>query len=231
MPYTRKSRAPMRRKRKTYPRRKASLATQVKAIVNRTAEKKIKSGTWDETALSTLSQGSFYDPMAIEQGVGRYQRIGDQVRLQGLHIKGVVRNNGSNANYVKMIVFYAKDQANMSSAEDIFEQPSGDGATFSSVTGLNTIYTAFNKSLITVISSKVFKLSAADAVDGSDTRLFSKFIKLKDRLVRYEFSGTGANNCSPRLHIGWWAAESPDDTTTGQTVELSGLFRLFYTDV
>lgn len=229
MPYTRKPRKTVRRKR--YPSRKSTLATQVKAIVNRQAEKKVKYVTWDEAIISTLSQGAFYDPMEISQGDTATQRSGVQIRLQGIHLRGVLHNNGSNPNYVRMVVFYAKERADMTSASDIFESNTQDAAGFSTYSGLNCIYQPFNKALMNVLYTRTFKLAGNDAIDGSQTMMFNKFIKLKNRLVRFQGNTTGSDDVAPRLHVGWWAAEAPDDTTSGQTIELSGFSKLFFTDM
>lgn len=198
------------------------------------AEKKKKINYVDEVNVNTVSQGQFYDMLYIGQGTDSQTRIGDEIKASGLHIKGVLRNNSTTTtNYVRMVVFWSKDTTNYTSSSDLFQLNAGTSADFTNanVAGLNSIYMPLNKAQITPIYDKVFRLGMTTSDDGGDTIFFNKFLKLHNRRIKYEGSAVGATNLAPRLHLGIWASEAPDDTGAGTNVELSCIHTLYFTDV
>lgn len=230
MPYKRKyNRRPRRRRRS----RKSSVTPSnvrriARSVFNKNTETKMHQTHMNETSINTFQQGTFFDPMDIDQGTLSSQRIGNKINLTGFQFKGVLNNNGANTNYLRMIVFFAKDQSNFTGFSNIFASGSTE-ADFSSITGLDTMYYPMNKRLISVLHDRVYKLGSSSDLGLSNSRMFSKFIKLRNT-IHYNNTSTGADNVHPRLHVGIWAAESSDDTGTGQNVEVSGLARLWYKD-
>ena len=69
-----------------------------------------------EAAVSTLNQGTnWYDLTNIDVGTGPDNRIGREVRLKGIDIRGHLHNNGAGTNWARIAVFKAYEQTDMSS--------------------------------------------------------------------------------------------------------------------
>lgn len=233
MPYARRyvRRRRPRRIRRTRrsgvtPSRAARIAN---SVLNKRSETKVHTNTLNEVAIDTLSQGTFYDPLTINQGPAVNQRQGLKINLKGIQIKGFLNNNGANLNYVRMCVFFAKDQQDFTSASDVFTGSLGENFNFGTIPGMDAMYYPLNKRLMHVLWDKVYKVGPSGNNGLANGRMISKFIKL-NRVIRFDSSTSGADNVHPRLHVGMWAAESPDDTTVGQTVEISALIRCWYKD-
>lgn len=230
MAYYRRRRPTYRRRRRRIVRKpRTSVSRVVRNVVRNMAEKKLKTATAVESSLSTVSQGSFWDPIAISQGSTSYTRTGDTIMLTGMHIKGHVHNNSTTVpNYVRLVILQTRRAADFSAATEIFEAPSGD-SDFSSITGMRAVYHPISDRNIKVLYNKVIRLGTSTTT-GENTRMFSKWIKLNQKIIFNE-AGTGANETAPRLHIGAWAAEAPSDESTGEAVELSFLARTWFIDM
>lgn len=223
-----------RRYRKRYPLSKTQ-AKVVKKIATRACkrqqETKVHYTHRDESNESTLSQGTFFDPMDIDQGTAGDERLGNTIRAKNLHIQGVLHNTGSVCNFVRIVVFWAKDRQNFTNASgEFFVDNNGDPQTISSVTGLNAMYYPTNRALVTPLTDRRYRLGTGSAT-SDETRFFKINVPLKNKLIRYE-EGTsgGADNVSPRLHVLFLAAEGEDDTSTGENIEVSCMMRFFYYD-
>lgn len=223
---------PMQPKR-LFKKAKPTVATKSyvrKAILKDKQVKKFVASL-NEQALSTISQGSFVDPIAISQGDAANNREGDIIYVRGIAIRGVLHNNASNVNVVRMCCLLTREDANYSGATDLFDS-SAAASDFSTVAGLNAIYHEFDKSKITAKWDEVVPLGTTTDTAGNQVKEFKRYIKFPGRglKVRYLGTGTGANNVFPRLHLGFWAAEGPDDTSTGTDVEISMRALTFFTD-
>jgi hypothetical protein len=212
---------------------KSTVKKEVDRALAKRVERKVKWWSQDEASISTLSQGNnFQDVITIAEGTGAEERVGKAINLTGIHLKGVLKNNGASCNYVRMVLFrYMLPALTVDSTEGFFENSIGSRTDFTSIPGLNTIYTPFNSNNVKVIWTKVFKLASNSSVEGNDTAMFNMFKKLPNLKIEYEGPNTGNANVQPRLWLGVWAAESPDDTSTGQNVEISYVGRTFYTDM
>jgi hypothetical protein len=189
----------------------------------------------DESGLNSLSQGIFWDPMNLAQGTGGGERVGKQVRAQRLTIRGVLHNNSNSATqFVRMIVFWAKDRSSFSSAsgELFLNAIGGTGipSDVSAITGLDAIYMPTNPSLVTVLHDEVFRLGSASGT-GRDSQFYGVDLRLGNKLIQFE-EGTagGSENVFPRLHVFFVTSEAPDDTGIGQVVENSCVMRFYYHD-
>lgn len=217
-------------------RRRPTYKALVRKEINRTLAKRmeVKTKWWsqDEATVSTLSQGNnFQDIITVAEGTGAEERVGKCINLTGLHIRGVIHNNGGNCNYVRMVIFrYMLPSLTVDSTESFFENSIGSRTDFTSIGGLNTIYTPVNKNNVKVLYHRIFKLAPNTSTEGKHTQLFNKFIKLRNMKVEFEGPNTGNANVQPRLWFGIWAAESADDTGLGQTIETSYVGRTFFTD-
>lgn len=186
----------------------------------------------NEVALNTLNQGyNAYGPNII-QGTQSWNRIGNKVNLGGLHIKGIIKNNATTENYVRMLVIGYDGVRGTSILNELFraDQVGATGA-MSTINGLDAIYFPLNKVDIKVYRDKVMKLGGDGAgTAGSNTRMFSEFIKFNGRKIEYKGALTGVGNQNWIYSILFIAAEASDDTTTGQVVEMSMLERLYFKD-
>lgn len=220
---------PMRLFKKSKPN-VATKAYVRKAILK---DKQVKrfSTALNEQNLSTISQGSFVDPIAITQGDRIDNREGDTVYIRGIGIRGVLHNNASTVNVVRMCCVLTREDADFSAATDLFDSPT-DAADFSTVAGLNAIYHQFDSAKVTTKWDEVVTLGTVSDSTGNQVKEFKHYIKFPGRglKVRYLGTGTGAVQVFPRVHLGFWAAEGPDDTSTGTDVELSFRSLTYFTD-
>lgn len=202
-----------------------------KQVVRKNTELKCKQIAADEAAVTTIAQGAnMYDISSLTNGTAGGSRLGNEVRATGFHMKGILNNNSTTTtNYVRMIVCWVKDQADLTSVSGIFRLGTTD-TDFGSVTGLNTMYTPFSSAAVTVLYDKVIKLAPANTGGGgAESKQFAKFIKLNKK-IQYRSNANGTDTADNRLHFGIWAAEGPDDTTTGNTVEFSTMMRFWFAD-
>lgn len=216
-----------------FKKAKPEVATKsyVRKQIAATKERHYKAFALNEESLSTVTQGSFVDPLDIGQGDTINDRAGDTIYVTGIRIRGVLHNNASNINMVRMCLLQTNEDANFSAATDLFE--SGTGAVdFSTVTGLNTMYHDFEKQKIKVKWDQVVSLGTASDTSSAQVKYFDQFIRFPGRglKVKYLGSSTGAAQVFPRLHLGFWAAEAPDDTSTGTTVEVSMRALTYFTN-
>lgn len=216
-----------------FKKKKAEVATKsyVRKAIAATKQTCYRTFALDEQNLSTVTQGSFVDPLDIVQGDSINNRHGDTIYVKGIRIRGVLHNNASTINMVRMCLLQTQEDADFTAATDLFE--SGTSAVdFSSVTGLNTMYHDFEKQKIKVKWDQVVTLGTTSDTSGTQVKYFDQYIRFPGRglKIKYIGSSTGANNLFPRLHLGFWAAEAPDDTSTGTNVEISMRAMTYFTD-
>lgn len=220
-------------KRRSKKKTSQAFRQKVLGVLNRQLEKKQLWSTWNETAITTLQASAFYDLSAVAQGDANGNRTGNEIQASGFHFKGVLNNNSTSiTNYVRIVVFRAMaDNSDMSYAtSDLFAAANGIPQALSDQTGLNAMYYPIDKRLHKVYKDFVVKLAPNTATNGTHTKMIQFWIPLKGLKMYFEGSGTGDSNASPRLHFGMWTAEAPDDTSTGETVEVSGVGRFYFKD-
>lgn len=190
--------------------------------------------TWNhlnEIQLSTLTQGYLSTGPFLSQGIGSNQRVGNDVNIMGLHIKGAMHNNSVGQTFVRALVV-GYPGTNGDPSLNLFRN-NGNGTTagVSQVNGLDAMYYPINKLELHVYWDKVFKFSGADTGNaGSNTSMFNKFIKFGGRKVQYKGGGIGLGQQSWQYSVLWISADASDDTTTGTSVDLSYLEILHYKD-
>jgi len=227
---------PMRRRaRKPKGSGKPSVK-QVKSIVRRTINRSIETKQFwtqiDEQPLSNFSnQTSIQQLDGIFQGVGQSDRIGNVVKLQGLHIKGVINNNFTSTVFVRMVIFYTNSQTavtNLTGSELFL----GVGGVPVSTGGLllNAIYQPINKNLITVLADKTYRMGGSNESSGTCATVFSKFIKLYGKKIVFDGNGSGSGNMNKRLQVAFISANAADDDSGETTLDLSYIARLYYKD-
>lgn len=223
---------PQRRssKKKISSKQSRAMTTIAKRVLNKNSETKRSWLHFNETALTHVGVASFYDPIAISQGTAVNERVGNEIKLSGFHLRGAFNNNYEGVNYVRMMLFYYKDQADVTTASDFFEASGGSSLTSAASAGLNSIYYPVNKTKVQVMYNKVLKLAAASSDGTASTKFFNMFVKLHGRKVRFAGPATGADNVSPRLHLAFWISDAQDDFPSSQ-VEISAVGSTWYKDI
>lgn len=226
MPFKRVAKKSSMRK----PITKRDAASIVKRALRKNLEQKMYNISTSETTVSTLLQGdgtNWFSLVVPTQGTTNFARVGNQIRLQSLDIRGSLHNNATISNMVRMLIFYFRDNVTVSSASDIFL--AGASATdFASITGIDSMHYPLNNAKMTVLTDSVISLGPAGTYEAVKT--FRKRINLKNKLIKFEGNTAGVDNQDPQLYALFFAAEAGNDTGVGTTVELSHYSRVSYTD-
>lgn len=232
MPYARRRNT----KRKTYKRKRPSRRTNVRTIVKRelarNVERKSLFTTMDEISINTLAPTSYYDTIAaIAQGTAYNQRIGNEIIVTGIHLKGIFHNNSATDTvWVRVALFWYKGtDVALGAGSTIFETTTGGQTDLASLAGTRSMTWPLNKSAVTPLWDTTFKLAALE--DGAQhTTARNKFIRLHKK-VKYEAGSASGLLNQPRLCLGMWSSQSDADDAIGSVVEFSGFTRIYYTDM
>lgn len=217
------------------PRRRIKSSKAMKSLVRKTVRTYLKpevkqmTRSIDEASLNTLTQTpSAFSMCVIAQGTNDYERVGNKIKMIGLHINGILYNNTTTTNYVRMVVLNQQNPETdvTSTSTNILDV--NTITNISSIPGLNSIYAPINKLTYQVLYNRVFKLGSSSSTDGSQTTHFKKFIKLNKEIVYVGSSGSDCTRNNIRVLV--WAAEAPDDAALGVVVELSGYCSAYYID-
>lgn len=185
----------------------------------------------NEYQMNTLSQGYLTSGPLISEGIDDGQRTGAVVNVSGLHFRGVLNSNSSTDCFARcMVVGYPG--VNGDPTLNLFRNGQGGLAVgVNAINGLDAMYWPLNKMQLHVYVDKLYKLSAVGAGNaGASTRAFSHFVKFGGKKVQFKGNLTGSGNQNWMYSIIWITAEAPDDTSSGNTVELSQLERLYFKD-
>lgn len=190
--------------------------------------------TWNhvnEAQLSTLTQGYLSTGPFVVQGIGANQRVGNDINIMGLHLKGALHNNSAGQTFVRAIVV-GYNASNGDPTINLFRNTAtGATAAVTAVNGLDCMYFPINKLDLHVYWDKVFRFSSIEAGNaGQNTRMFNKFIKLGGRKVQFKATGIGPGYQNWQYSVIWISADASDDTTTGTSVDLSYLEIMHYKD-
>ena len=217
----------VRHKSAAQAKMKRTAASAARRAVMKMSETKVHWAHYNEKSLNTLTGFEVLDPAAVVEGSGQEERIGTEISPTGFHIKGVLNNNGSSANFVRIVVVKSMTRQNIATG-DWFAASTGLGQDITAVNGLDRMYWPIHKKVHQVLWDKVYRLEANGSTDKS--RFFNKFLKLGGKL-KFDGGNTGSEQSTPRYHIIYMAAETEDDTSLGQSVEVSAIHRLFYKDL
>lgn len=220
------------------PSARKTIGKIARQAVIRMAEKKIwRVANSEQTISSAVLGNNFANLSAISQGGGWSDRVGKEVRLQKIDIKGLLHNNASGTHVVRMIVGYHKDiNLGMSTTTELFESNANSGGPLTSVgigggDGVTALLLPINKAKFTVLVDRLIKVGANASIDGNNVRTFSVSKALKDAKITFEGTTTGSANQDKQLYIGFWTAEGGNDTAGGTTVEVSYISSLHFTDL
>jgi len=219
---------------------KKAVRSIVRKELRKDAEVKYVTNTANEFPVTVLGAANVLAVSQIGEGTSPYQRIGKEVNMIGCHIKGVVTNNGTVTNFVRFALVQSKDDNPVTAASLIFStggvattgtvatDQSGGYTTGAILSGLDTIYYKLSDAKLNVLKQWTIRLGKVSATDGTDSVLFSHFVKRKQKLL---YRGTGDGTCSRPIYLIVWAAEGPDDSTAGNLVELNAVINTYFTDM
>lgn len=220
------ARRPIRRRARTGPR---TVRRVVRRELRRSVEVKRHQDSWDEAGVSTLNQdpdGHIRNITRIPQGTAKTQRIGNQVTFIGLLLRGVLRNNSTGTNMVRIMVIRPRNTS-LTLDSSLLESGDADTPVTTGQTGLNAMYASPNKENYTILWDKVYSLAAGQL--RGDTVIIRKFFKMRSKAIWN--SATLAEPTKGAIKICVFSAEAADDTSTGTLVEFSGVASLYYTDM
>nr|QXP07597.1 MAG: putative capsid protein [Arizlama virus] len=220
-----------RRPRKT----KTTVSRAVKAYVRRVTPKpemKRQVTTIDELAVNPLTSSlNVAEISNIAQGSGMPNRNGNNVLAKGIHVKGVLHNNSATrAVWARLLVVGVAGDCDLSTTTEFWDyQASGIPGDFTTITGLNMMYTKINKARINVKYDKMIKMGTTAALDGTNTKFFNKFIRLNHKIT-YDGNTYGFANQNYRYAVILLVAEAGDDTVGTDPVEYNMFSTLYFTD-
>jgi len=156
------------------------------------------------------------------------RRIGNKIKIIGIHVKGFINNNSAKTNYVRVMLVGTREPADVTTSTELLATTGGGTANISVAAGLNALYHPINKVKFRLLHDRVYKLGPSTSVDGSECKMINFMVKPK-RNVWYEDGTQGADNQSYRYHLILIPSEAGDDTLPS-TIEISYCIRTFYVD-
>lgn len=232
--------APYKRNAKrTFRRRplatKAKVSTAVKKYVkSHTPKPEVKRAfdVYSETTISAMvTPYQIYEPI-IAQGVGRNQRIGNQIKMLGVHTRAHFKNNSTGTCWVRMLVLStAGDTDTAAATMELFKDVNAAGDTNPIVvsgSSSGNIFFSINDAKFKTHYDHVYKLGGTGSLEGRDVILFNKFCKF-NTTIKYDGTNTGLGNQSRRFLIIYLTSETALDGG-GASVEISGMNRWYYID-
>lgn len=214
------------------------MSPAVKQYVRRIMPKSEMKSIWNhdnEVSLNTLSQGAIVSLPLVTQGTASTSRIGNEINLKMMHMKGVLYNNSSSESYVRLLV--VGHSANISPVLGTFplfvNGSSNNTVPIGTINGLDAQYYPVNKKDLTVYVDRKWKLAGSNVEAGArNTKMFSECVKWPGHGKRICFEGntTGYENQDWLCSIIWIASDANDDTSLGTNVELSQLTRIYFQD-
>lgn len=230
--------------KKVYPKRSGKVAPAVKSYVKkamRTNSELKRLEIFNQESLQGIppSGTAIFPSLAfsVAEGTASNERVGNEVRLQGIQVKGMWHNNVNLTIYCRVMIGYYNTVDNLYSAinENTPLFKASDGQSVSSVTiasGATKNYalmtTPTHPIQWTSLYDKVFKIGPSTSTDGNNTRLFNKFIKLHNKKVSWVNTGSIP---LPQLQVLRFYSDAPLDASTVQTVEYSGSTQVWYRDI
>jgi len=239
MPYSKsRRRAATAGKPKRRTQKKSSVSKAVKKYVRRSLPAVELKNMWyhdDELALNSLTQGYLASHPYINQGTPGINRIGNEINLKMIDMKGALYNNSGTETYVRLIVVGHSGDLDPTMATFPMFRTAASGTTsgIGAVNGLNAMYFPTNKLELKVYVDRKFRLAGSATAGGpSNTTMFHQNIKFpgKGLNIKYKANATGVGNQNRIISVFWCNADANDDTSTGTVAELSCLTRIWYTD-
>lgn len=217
MPYRRKS-------SKSFRRRSGAASTKsirkiAQSVVRSNTETKVRTSEHDESTLNTLTQNiRDFTPCRIRGGTMENERVGNEVFMSGIDIRGYLQNNAT-ADVVHVRAMAIIDKKGNGLPVDLSGLLLKNNTPSTWQQGAMGSVLAINKARYRVLWDQVFTLSPNVAGNGSSaTRMFKKFIKCNLKLKYGDH--TDVSITQNDVKVCFFACESDGDVTFGNIAEL-----------
>lgn len=190
----------------------------------------------------TTSNPLYFSELAlIEEGTDVSERIGTQIRLQGVQLKGMFNNNSAVVNYVRYAIGYILDPTAVAigGGTKFFRGPFNNQLSTAEVYASGAqpyalMTTPFHPDVFQALYDKVHKIGPSSSTDGNNSRLINKFIKLHNRKVEFPNANVVGftGQALPRLVVCRWYTDAGQDAgAVLQPIEYSGRSIVWYRDI
>lgn len=168
----------------------------------------------------------------IAQGTHSYDRVGSKIKVIGLQFKNFFHNNTTVPIWIRMVLLRVPAGTTMGPSSTLFMNTLNSEANFTAVNGMNSMMKPIHPAFGKVMFNKVIKIIPSVATGESSGFIrYNRFFKFPRGInVQFNESGVTAGNLNTQLVFGVWAAEAPEDTTTGSTIEWTYECNCFFTD-
>lgn len=230
----RKTTKPRRYKKRTISKAKVSTAVK-KYVKSHVPKPEVKRAfdVYSEAVISAMvTPYQMFEPI-IAQGTARNQRIGNQIKMLGVHTRAYFKNNSTGTCWVRMLVLSTGSDTDTAAATmELFKDVNAAGDTNPIVvsgSSAGNIFFSINEAKFKTHYDHVYKLGGTGSLEGKDVVLFNKFCKF-NTTIKYDGASTGLGNQSRRFLILYLTSETALDGG-GASVEISGMNRWYYVDV
>lgn len=160
-------------------------------------------------------------------GVLESERIGNQITLRGIHIKGHLFNKtGNPAFMVRMMVINDKENnISIATGQELLVKANQN---INYDQGTESAYLSVNKARYSVYLDKTYKLAATNH-NGENIRMFNHFIKF-NKTIKYGGSGLGSQKGN-QLQFFVWVINPSGAVVTSEKVTLNSQFTTYFNDV
>lgn len=218
-------------RRKTYRRTAASSKTVRKialAVVRSQAETKQRSSNHNEAALDSLQTIKEHTPSRIRGGTMENERIGNDVSMFAIDVRGYVHNN-STTDVMHVRAMAIIDREKQGAATDLSELLLKNNSPVSQLEGAMSSVYAVNKQRYRVLWDTVYTLAPQQSGNGTaNTRRFFKRIKCN---LKVKFGDENDTSISQGdVKVIFFASEADNDLSL-ETVELYSQCTSYYKDI
>lgn len=226
-----KWRANRNRKPKVLARQSKWLNKKIKSVVRRQAETKTRSSSHEETTMNTLTN-NFRDhtPCRIATGDEVNERIGNEVTLTGIDIRGYVHNNSTTDTvHVRAMAIIDKEKNGQNTDLSALLIRANVPVDIAGIGSLASVLRP-NTKRYRVLWDTVYTLSAKASGNGSShTRMFKRYLKT-DLKLKYG-DRTDGSITQNDVKIVFFCCEADGDVNLGETVELYSQCTGYYKDM
>lgn len=226
MPASRSGRKSFRARPQASASRMRSIA---KDVIRKTAETKFRTSDHDEATLSTLTQApKEHTPCRIRGGTLENERIGNDVSMFGIDVRGYLFNN-STTDTIHVRALAVIDKERNGQATSLDQLLLKNNTPVSHAQGaMGSVY-AVNKQRYRVLWDTTMTLSPYAAGNGAaNTRRFRKWIKAS---LKIKFGDeTDSSITQNDVKVVFYACEADGDIIIGEAVELYSQVIGYYKD-
>lgn len=206
--------------------RTGNLKKVIRKVIKSQAERKVRSSSYEEVPLNTLTQTSQgLTPFRIRGGSKEDERVGNEVTARGISMRGHFYNNSTTVpTMVRCLVLSDKrGQGDAFTGDNLLMK---NNAPVTYIQGTESMYLPINRARYQVAYDHTWMLSANTPDNMGQYKKFQKFIKISSKV---KFSDENDSSIQQGdWKVIFWSAETSNDVGLGNIVELyvgvSGLY-------